>query len=355
MTGPHDRLFRYTFNSPARAEVLLRHNLPAWLISAVDWSSLRRESGTLADWDRETRKDLLFSARYLHSAEEDPPHFFLIKHQSRVERWMVLRVLDYGGRLVRSWREVHPRSPWIPEVTSLVVYPPRHGRRWSAPLRLEELYRMKDGAVGMRRRQWDLSSRYRVDSLSARSERELLVHPGPPLVPLSLLVLRHAGTEELAQRLPHWRELFARVYSSANGSWELYRVTRYLHSLGDERAHEAMRGVLHSIMEAERAEAFMRTMADVLKEQGWRQGLAVGEARGEAKGEAKGEARGEARGEAKGLAKAVLQVLDARGVRVDDASRQRIQGCRDVATLEQWHKRSLTAARISEVLDGLDQ
>lgn len=88
MTGPHDRHFRYTFNSPARAEVLLRHNLPEWLISAVDWSSLRRESGTLADWDRETRKDLLFSARYLRCAEEEPPHFFLIEHQSRVERWM---------------------------------------------------------------------------------------------------------------------------------------------------------------------------------------------------------------------------------------------------------------------------
>lgn len=117
-------------------------------------------------------------------------------------------------------------------------------------------------------------------------------------------------------------------------------MTHYLHHLGDERAHEAMRGVLHSIMEAERAERFMRTMADVLKEQGRQQGLAEGEARGETKGEAKG------------LVKAVLQVLDARGVHVDDASRQRIQGCRDVATLEQWLKRALSATRISEVLDG---
>ena len=340
MTGPHDRLFRYTFNPPARAEVLLRHNLPAWLISAVDWSSLRRESGTLADLDRETRKDLLFSARYLHGTEQEPPHFFLIEHQSTVERWMALRMLDYCGRLMQRWHEVHPDSPWIPEVTPLVVYP-RHGRRWSAPLRLEEHYRMKDGAAGTRHRgKWDLSARYRVDSLSARSERLLVVHAGPPLVPLSLLVLRHAGTEELARRLPHWRELFARVYSSAYGSSELYRIARYLHHLGDERAYEAMRGVLHSIMQAKRAEAFMKTMAEVLQEQGHQKGLA------------KGLAEGEAKGLAKGLAKAVLQVLDARGVRIDDASRQRIQGCLDVATLERWHKRALTATRLSEVLDG---
>lgn len=217
-----------------------------------------------------------------------------------------------------------------------MVYPPRPGRRWSAPFRLEDHYWMKNRTAGTRRRgKWDLSARYRLDGLSAQSERELLVHPGPPLVPLSLLVLRHAGTEKLAQRLPYWRQLFARVYFSVNGAWELYRVTRYLHNLGDERAHEVMRDVLHSFMEAERAEAFMRTMADVLKEQGRRQGVAEGEA--------------------KGLVKAVLQVLDAQGVPVDDASRQRIQGCMDVATLECWHKRALTATRISEVLDGLAQ
>jgi hypothetical protein len=74
MTGPHDRFFRYIFNHPARAEALLRHHLPASLIAEVDWSSLRRESGTLTDWDRETRKDLLFSARCLRSAMEGQGH-----------------------------------------------------------------------------------------------------------------------------------------------------------------------------------------------------------------------------------------------------------------------------------------
>ncbi len=80
----------------------------------------------------------------------------------------------------------------------------------------------------------------------------------------------------------------------------------------------------------------MKTMAEVLQERGHQKGLA----------------EGEAKGLAKGLAKAVLQVLDARGVRIDDASRQRIQGCLDVATLERWHKRALTTTRLSEVLDG---
>jgi predicted transposase YdaD len=66
MPGPHDRLFRYLFNHPARAAALLRHNLPASLFAEVDGSTLRRESGTLVEGERETRNDLLFSARSLH-------------------------------------------------------------------------------------------------------------------------------------------------------------------------------------------------------------------------------------------------------------------------------------------------
>jgi hypothetical protein len=40
---------------------------------------------------------------------------------------------------------------------------------------------------------------------------------------------------------------------------------------------------------------------------------------------------------------------------VDKASRQRIQSCLDVATLERWLARALNATRISDVLDGSAQ
>lgn len=96
-------------------------------------------------------------------------------------------------------------------------------------------------------------------------------------------------------------------------------------------------------MQPERAEAFVRTMEEVLKERGREEGLA------------KGLAKGLAEGEAKGLAKAVLQLLAARGVRVDEASRQRIQSCLDVAALERWHAQALNATSVSEVLDGPTQ
>jgi len=342
VTAPHDRFFRYTFAHPERAAALLRYNLPASLSTGVDWSSLRRESGTLVDWGRETRKDLLFSARYHHATEHEPRHFFPIEHQSRVERWMPLRMLDYSGRLIQNWHEVHPHSRWLPVITPLVVYP-RQGRSWSASLRLEEHYRVPGGAAGASQSPWALRFEYLLDDLSTQSEQSILARPGPPLVPLSLLVLRLAGTRKLAQRLPQWGELFARVYDAGQGLLTLYRVVRYIHHLGDERASAAVKRVLHSIMETQQAEAFMRTMAQVLKDQGREEGLA------------EGLAQGLAEGEAKGLARAVLQLLAARRIRVGKASRQRIQSCLDVATLERWHARALNATLVSDVLDGPTQ
>jgi hypothetical protein len=193
---------------------------------------------------------------------------------------------------------------------------------------------------------------YLLDDLSLLSEEEILARPGPALVPLSLLVLRFAGTEQLAQRLLHWSELFSRVYTSAHGPQMLYRVVRYLHELGDERAYGSIQRVLHSIMQSQQAEVFMRTMAEVLRAQGHEQGHEQGHQQGHQQGLAEGEARGEARGKALGLAQAVLRLLDARGVRVDERSRERILSCLDVATVELWLERALRATRLSEVLDG---
>jgi hypothetical protein len=73
------------------------------------------------------------------------------------------------------------------------------------------------------------------------------------------------------------------------------------------------------------------------------------------KGRAEGRAEGVALGLKKGRAEGVLQLLSERGVNVDNNSRQRILSCTDLATLDLWLKRAITATHISEVLDGSSQ
>jgi hypothetical protein len=68
-----------------------------------------------------------------------------------------------------------------------------------------------------------------------------------------------------------------------------------------------------------------------------------------AAGEFGGEARGEARGEAKGEAKAVLTVLRARGIEVDDETRERILACTDIEQLDIWVARAATVGSAEEI------
>jgi hypothetical protein len=103
------------------------------------------------------------------------------------------------------------------------------------------------------------------------------------------------------------------------------RVVRYLLHIGDRKAREAVGQVLHSVMDAQRAEELMRSYGEELIEQGRTQERA----------------------------ESVLRILTARGVNVGDEARRRILTCTDGALLARWFERALNATTLSDVLDDL--
>jgi hypothetical protein len=120
MSGVHDRFVRYTFSPPERAEAELRAVLPPRVVSDVDWSSLRRESGSVVDPElRQTETDLLFSAR-LRSGRP-LLLYVLLEHQSTEDPWMALRMLRYVVRQLEHWRQTHPESTLLPLIVPLVM------------------------------------------------------------------------------------------------------------------------------------------------------------------------------------------------------------------------------------------
>ncbi|MFO0607501.1 MAG: hypothetical protein U0324_30325 [Polyangiales bacterium] len=66
--------------------------------------------------------------------------------------------------------------------------------------------------------------------------------------------------------------------------------------------------------------------------------------------QARGKEEGKAEGVAEGKADALLQLLTARGVAVDDEARARILACRDLPTLDRWFLRAVTATSTAAVL-----
>ena len=96
------------------------------------------------------------------------------------------------------------------------------------------------------------------------------------------------------------------------------------------------------------------------KVEGLREGEAKGKAAGKVEGLREGEAQGKAAGKAEGLregkaegkAEAVLAVLEARGLVVSAAARQRVLGCTDGAKLDAWLRRAAVASSVRALFGG---
>jgi hypothetical protein len=73
-------------------------------------------------------------------------------------------------------------------------------------------------------------------------------------------------------------------------------------------------------------------------------------AQGKAEGQSEGEARGRVEGEARGRALSVLAVLQARGMEVLPAAREKVLACTDLSVLDAWLARAVTAHAVSDVL-----
>ncbi|WP_407736170.1 hypothetical protein [Hyalangium sp.] len=153
-------------------------------------------------------------------------------------------------------------------------------------------------------------------------------------MPLALLLLRSGRSEGLAVLLETWKPLLAEVLAAPGGEEHLRAIVHYLLLVGVKAARESLRRVINSVAGEQRAKELMKTMGEELIEQGMAKGLAQGLARGRALERAEG----------------VLRILAARGVTVDDKARELILSCSDLATLERWFDRALTAIRFADLL-----
>jgi hypothetical protein len=174
-----------------------------------------------------------------------------------------------------------------------------------------------------------------------------LGHPGLVLTPLVL------GPEEVP---------VLTVAEDASAP-ELAVVSAVVHGAGPEGA-KVFTTMLESFekIEPEQARGYIDEVLAVLPEAARKLLEAIVETRAReyksdfargyySRGEAKGEAKGEVKGEAKGEAKAVLVVLSTRGIEVPEEARLRISGCTDLALLESWVRRAVTAASVGELFD----
>ena len=333
---PHDALFKSVFQQPENAAAELQHVLSAAHASAIDWSTLKLEPGSYIDEElAEQRSDLLFSAKARASGERLLV-YVLFEHQSTAEPTMALRLLSYMVRIWERFSDTDKQTP-LPLIVPAVLAQVPGG--WTAATRFSKLFaptlgELADSVLP------DFS--YAVDDLHHSDDTNLRSRAVALQARLALWLMRDArDTARLLQRLVDWASEVEELASGEGGERAMAPLLYYVANVSPDLQLEQFRAILAG--RAPTAESITMTIAEQL--------LAEGRAKGKAEGKIEGRAEGKVEGKAEGKVEAILLVLEARGLPVDESAHTRLRAT-GTDELDLMLKRATSASSVDEIFEG---
>jgi len=154
------------------------------------------------------------------------------------------------------------------------------------------------------------------------------------------------GKDKPSKQLERWIRLFRAKNEEqrktlAKEDKMAARVIEILDELSDDPQ------VKYWLEKREEAKVFHRMDLAITRRQALEEGLR--------KGKAEGKAEGMQEGMQKGKAEAIVQILHARSIPVDEEALRRIQHCRDLSVLQQWLERAMTVSSVDEMFGDSGQ
>jgi hypothetical protein len=314
--SPHDAVFRRIFGVSANAASQLRAVLPPDVTARLDLRRLARVQGSFVDADLAWRHtDLLFTAPL---DGHDAFVYLLVEHQSSDDPLMAFRMLRYVTRIWDQYELEHPETRRLPAVIPLVVYHDRS--RWTSPLQLLELIDL--GPADKQAMQpWLPRFGFLLDDLTRADEDQLLARDLTPPAVVTLLLLKNArGNPAIAADLRRWAAQLRAVLDQPGGRETFIALLTYINRVGETPADD-LRDLAASLG-PDAQEAYVTT-AEML----------------------------EARGKALGKAEDILVVFEQRGIDVDGRSRELIESCTDLDTLNGWFRRAFKVGKASDLFE----
>jgi predicted transposase/invertase (TIGR01784 family) len=120
LNSPHDRFFRQAFSHPVAAREFFCAHLPARLVAAIDWRTLRRLPATFVDERLAGQSaDLLFRAR---CRGRELYLYCLFEHQSRPDERLRLRLLSYMVQVWQDHSKEHGPGRKLPPLLPIVLH-----------------------------------------------------------------------------------------------------------------------------------------------------------------------------------------------------------------------------------------
>ncbi|WP_162958720.1 Rpn family recombination-promoting nuclease/putative transposase [Nocardia yunnanensis] len=136
-SNPHDAYFRHVLARPADIAGELRAVLPTEIAARIDWGMLALQPCSFVSQHLRSRySDLLFRTRL---DGQEAFVYLLVEHQSRPDRMMPLRMMEYLVAIWNRYIRDDPDEKMLPAIIPLVVHASPEGRPWLHPTELSEL------------------------------------------------------------------------------------------------------------------------------------------------------------------------------------------------------------------------
>jgi hypothetical protein len=314
---PHDSLVKRVFGKRRHAAGLLKAVLPAEIVDAVAWRTLKLENRSFVSRALRGRHiDLLFSAK-LHG---EPIYFYyLIEQQRKVEKLMIVRM---GAYAFRAWEHLvgeEPTRETIPLVVPILIHHSDTG--WTAATRFQDVVAVP-GALRAALAPYTPSFEMAVVDVSPGQATRIAEQMLTALGKVVLWCLSVAGDDaRLANEIGRMAQAFQAMRAARDGVDAFHTILSCL--LATHRRMSAPEIVrLLGTTASEEQKMDLLDELDVFRDEG----------------------RHEA------STKMLLALLKARFGRVPAEAKARILAAKE-AQLERWSIRVLTAPTLEAVLD----
>lgn len=326
-TNLHDSGYKKLFSNRTIFRQLVETFIAESWVKDLDFSTCETlDKSFIAEHYKETESDLIYKIK-LHG--KTIYIYVLLEFQSRVDRFMVIRVLHYISSFYMDYKANHKRIKKLPAIFPIVLYNGK--RRWTAVRSIAELIE-REPALG----EYALHFNYLLLNEKGYTRKHLLAirnivstlflaeaHYDINLLEIELLNLY--DQEEDKQAVSLFLNWFRQLALYGKVAPADYEQLDYVY-----RTKEEVQTMLVTTLEQERKKIYQ-------------QGEAAGIAKGEAAGLAKGEAAGIAKGEAAGLAKGrietqqqmIRQLLQFRFERTETEQHQLFQQVASIVDLQQ--------------------
>ena len=276
---PHDHFFQHSFARREVAADFLRNYLPEPVRRLLDLDTLELTKDSFVDEAlRDHFSDLLYQLRLRDGSTARV--YLLFEHKSYPAELVAFQLLRY---MVRIWEEMLREEPaaGLRPIIPLVLY---HGRtQWHVQQNFGALL---EGPEELRL-YWP-EFNYELYDLTRYSDADLV---GAAMLQVTLQVMKHIFSGELAQRLPGILGLLQELAQQQTGLEFLYTVLRYVSQSGRNVTAADIQQAVVTVF-PEEGRVLMATAAEQWMERGKEQGIVIGKQEGIVIGKQEGERNG---------------------------------------------------------------